>query len=96
MFCIIAEHASFLAYFPYGAFGVNIEPVQVHHGIHFFISIHQFVRLEVLSVVSVDAVVGKKPHVTFRSLLNCIYPSVAQTVFHTDVFVCLCNAYNWQ
>ena len=37
---------------------------QVHHGIHFLISIHQFVRLEFFSVVSVDAVVGKKPHVT--------------------------------
>ena len=48
--------------------GLVFTPVSythLHHGIHFLISIHQFVRLEFFSVVSVDAVVGKKPHVTF-------------------------------
>ena len=96
MSCVVAEHTSFFAYFPYGSFRIHIEPVQIHHGIYFFISVHQFVRLEIFSAISVDAVVGEKPHVTFGALLNGIYPSVAQTVFHIDVLVCLRNAYNWQ
>ena len=87
---IVAEDASLLADFPQHSFRVQVEPVQVDGRVEFFLSVHQLVVLEVFSIVAVEAFGRQEPHVAFPVLLDGIHLPVAQSVFHTYIFIGLC------
>ena len=91
----VAEDAALLSYFPQHPVGVQVEPVQVDGRVEFLFAVHQLVVFELLSVVAVDAFGGEEPHVAFPVFFDGIHLPVAQSVFHTYIFIGLRADEEW-